>query len=81
MKALTSLCLVPYVGGLNWDSPSTPFAGSAGSSRGYGGRQATRTQIAGVNGGQDLDPDALSSGVACGALHEIPGHLENSYWT
>lgn len=43
------------------DSPWTPFAGSAGSSKGCGGRQATRTQAAGHGrDGQGSVLDALS---------------------
>lgn len=63
--------------GLNWDSPWTPFAGSAGSSKGCGGRPATRTQAVG-DGCDGLGSvlGALSSGAACGALHGTPNHLE-----
>lgn len=34
------------MGDLSWDSPWTPFVDSAGSSKGCGGRQATRTRAA-----------------------------------
>lgn len=66
------------MGDLNWDSPWTPFVGSAGSSRGCGGHQATRTRAVGDGrGGLGSAPGALSSGVACGALHGTPSHLEH----
>lgn len=66
------------MGGLNWDSPWTPFVGSAGSSKGCGGRPATRTRAAGdgrVGLGSVLG--APSSDAACGALHGTPSHLEH----
>jgi len=66
------------VGDLSWDSPWTPFVGSAGSSKGCGGRPATRTRAAGDGRGVlDSFLGALSSGAACGALHVTPSHLEH----
>lgn len=66
------------MGDLSWDSPWTPFVGSAGSSKGCGGRRATRTRAAGDGrGGPDSAPDAPSSSVACDASHGTPGHLEH----
>ena len=51
--------------------------GSAGSSKGCGGRPATRTRAAGDGrGGPGSVPGALSSGAACGAWHGTPSHLE-----
>lgn len=51
--------------------------GSAGSSKGCGGRPATRTRAAGDGrGGLGSVPGVLSSGAACGALHGTPSHLE-----
>lgn len=68
---------MPCVEDLSWDSPSTPFVGSAGSSKECGGRQATRTRAAGdERSGLDSVPDGPSSDAACGALHETPGHLK-----
>lgn len=51
--------------------------GNAGSSKGCGGRQATRTQaVEDGRGGQGSALDVLSLGAACGALHGTPSHLE-----
>lgn len=51
--------------------------GSAGSSKGCGGHQATRTRAAGDGrGGLGSAPGALRSDVACGALRGTPSHLE-----
>lgn len=64
------------MGDLGWDSPWTPFVGSAGSSTGCGGHRATRTRAAGDGRGElDSAPGALSSDAACGALHRTPSHL------
>lgn len=51
--------------------------GNAGSSKGCGGRPATRTRAAGDEcDGLGSVLGALSSGAACGALHGTPSHLE-----
>lgn len=68
---------MPCVGDLSWDSPWTPFVGSAGSSIGCGGRPVTRTRAAGYgHGGLGSVLGALRSGAACGALHATPSHLK-----
>lgn len=65
------------MGDPNWDSPWTPFVGNAGSSRGCGGRRATRIQaVEDGRGAQGSALDVPRSGAACGALHGTPSHLE-----
>lgn len=51
--------------------------GSAGNSKGCGGRPVTRTRAAGDgHGGLGSVQAALSSGAACGASLGTPSHLQ-----